>query len=53
MCVKLLLLLSIVWYGLLLIKIGLYEGAVFKFTVSIPMNYPEGGCPVSAFRTLI
>ncbi|XP_019849768.1 PREDICTED: AKT-interacting protein-like [Amphimedon queenslandica] len=41
----------LIWYGLLLIKIGLYEGAVFKFTVSIPMNYPEGGCPRIDFQS--
>lgn len=37
----------VVWYGLLLIRSGFYEGAVFKFTLSIPITYPEGGCPVS------
>ena len=37
----------VVWYGLLLIRSGFYEGAVFKLTLSIPITYPEGGCPVS------
>ena len=35
------------WYGLLFVRSGLYSGAIFKFTISIPINYPNGGCPVS------
>lgn len=35
-----------VWYGLLVIRRGLYQGALFKFTLLIPANYPDGGCPV-------
>lgn len=36
-----------VWYGLLCVRGGIYRGAMFKFTLLIPANYPEGGCPVS------
>ena len=36
-----------VWYGLLCIRGGMYNGAMFKFTLLIPANYPDGGCPVS------
>ena len=36
-----------VWYGLLCVRAGIYKGAMFKFTVLIPANYPDGGCPVS------
>ena len=38
---------SKVWYGLLCVRGGTYRGAMFKFTLLIPANYPEGGCPVS------
>ena len=38
---------SKVWYGLLCVRGGIYRGAMFKFTLLIPANYPEGGCPVS------
>ena len=37
----------LVWYGLLCIRGGIYNGAMFKFTLLIPANYPDGGCPVS------
>ena len=37
----------LVWYGLLSVRGGVYEGAVFKFKILIPANYPDGGCPVS------
>lgn len=36
----------LVWYGLLCIRGGIYNGAMFKFTLLIPANYPDGGCPV-------
>ena len=36
-----------VWYGLLCVRGGVYQGAMFKFTILIPANYPDGGCPVS------
>ena len=35
-----------VWYGLLCVRGGIYNGAMFKFTLLIPANYPDGGCPV-------
>ena len=31
----------------MIIQTGLYDGGVFKFTLSIPINYPDGGCPVN------
>ena len=40
-----------VWYGLLFVRAGVYQGAIFKFTLSIPTNYPDGGSPVSSLTT--
>lgn len=37
----------LVWFGVIFIRHGLYQDGVFKFTVYIPDNYPDGGCPVS------
>lgn len=36
-----------VWFGVIFIRNGLYQDGVFKFTVYIPDNYPDGDCPVS------
>lgn len=33
----------LLWYGLLFIRSGDYGGGVFKFTLSLPPNYPDGG----------
>lgn len=38
---------SAVWFGVIFIRHGLYQDGVFKFTVYIPDNYPDGDCPVS------
>ena len=36
-----------VWNGVLFIRQGLYQEGVFKFTLTVPENYPDGDCPVS------
>lgn len=42
-----------VWFGVIFIRHGLYQDGVFKFTVYIPDNYPDGDCPVSTVYTLL
>lgn len=39
--------LCLVWFGVIFIRSGLYQDGVFKFTIYIPDNYPDGDCPVS------
>ena len=34
------------WHGVLFIRQGLYQEGVFKFSVQIPENYPDGDAPV-------
>lgn len=41
-----------VWFGVIFIRHGLYQDGVFKFTVYIPDNYPDGDCPVSKESSL-
>lgn len=41
-----------VWFGVIFIRHGLYQDGVFKFTVYIPDNYPDGDCPVSKKSSL-
>lgn len=40
------------WFGVIFIRHGLYQDGVFKFTVYIPDNYPDGDCPVSRSHRL-
>lgn len=35
-----------VWNGVHLVSHGPYEGAVFRFLIFIPENFPDGDCPV-------
>ncbi|XP_035827466.1 AKT-interacting protein isoform X2 [Aplysia californica] len=40
----------LVWSGLLFIRQGLYQGGAFRFTLTIPDNYPDGDCPKFVFE---
>lgn len=35
----------LLWYGMLFIRMGMYQGGVFKFSLHVPDNYPDGECP--------
>ena len=43
---KLILAISVVWYGLIFITSGIYQGAIYKFTLTVSKGYPDDGCPV-------
>jgi len=36
-----------VWNGVIFIRQGLYQEAVFRFNLNIPESYPNADCPVS------
>lgn len=38
------------WWGVLFIRQGPYQGAVLRFQVLIPDNYPDGDCPRVVFE---
>lgn len=40
---------ALMWFGVIFIRHGLYQDGVFKFTVYIPDNYPDGDCPKVVF----
>ncbi|XP_030437616.1 AKT-interacting protein isoform X4 [Gopherus evgoodei] len=40
---------ALMWFGVIFIRHGLYQDGVFKFTVYIPDNYPDGDCPRLVF----
>lgn len=35
-----------VWFGVVFIRQGIYQDGTFRFTLTIPGNYPDGDCPV-------
>ncbi|XP_043937569.1 AKT-interacting protein [Protopterus annectens] len=36
---------ALMWFGVIFIRHGLYQDGVFKFTIYIPDNYPDGESP--------
>ncbi|CAJ0932566.1 unnamed protein product [Ranitomeya imitator] len=40
---------ALMWFGVIFIRNGLYQDGVFKFSVYIPDNYPDGECPRLVF----
>ncbi|KAL4234556.1 hypothetical protein ACF0H5_006197 [Mactra antiquata] len=43
----------LIWNGVIFIRQGLYQGAVFRFNLNIPENYPNGDCPRVFFEHLV
>ncbi|KAB7501427.1 AKT-interacting protein [Armadillidium nasatum] len=41
----------IVWFGVIFIRQGLYQGGIFRFALHIPENYPDGDVPSVFFET--
>ncbi|XP_033227659.1 protein crossbronx homolog isoform X2 [Belonocnema kinseyi] len=41
------------WFGVQFIRQGVYQGGVFRFTITLPSSFPEGGCPTVNFQTKI
>ncbi|KAL7633749.1 UNVERIFIED_CONTAM: hypothetical protein RMT77_015703 [Armadillidium vulgare] len=40
-----------VWFGVIFIRQGLYQGGIFRFALHIPENYPDGDVPSVFFET--
>ncbi|XP_059163211.1 AKT-interacting protein-like isoform X2 [Physella acuta] len=40
----------LIWSGLIFIRQGLYLGGAFRFSLTIPDNYPDGDCPTFVFE---
>ena len=38
------------WFGIIFIRQGIYQEAVFRFKILIPDNYPDGDCPRLVFE---
>ncbi|XP_028043341.1 protein crossbronx homolog [Bombyx mandarina] len=40
---------SFLWYGVIFVRSGLYEGGVFRFTITLPEKFPDDETPVLTF----
>lgn len=44
---------SLSWFGVQFVRQGIYQGGIFRFTITLPQNFPDGGCPKVVFQTPI
>ncbi|XP_031825340.1 protein crossbronx homolog [Nomia melanderi] len=44
---------SLLWFGVQFVRQGVYQGGIFRFTVTLPQSFPDGGCPKVTFQTPI
>ncbi|VVC97376.1 unnamed protein product [Leptidea sinapis] len=42
---------SLLWYGVIFVRSGLYAGGVFRFTLQLPDNFPDDKVPVLTFTS--
>ncbi|XP_076762328.1 protein crossbronx homolog isoform X1 [Xylocopa sonorina] len=42
---------SLLWFGVQFVRQGMYQGGIFRFTITLPQNFPDGGCPQVIFQT--
>ncbi|OXU17506.1 hypothetical protein TSAR_014537 [Trichomalopsis sarcophagae] len=42
-----------IWFGVQFIRQGIYQGGVFRFTITLPQNFPDGKCPNVVFQTKV
>lgn len=42
---------SLIWFGVQFARQGMYQGGIFRFTITLPQNFPDGGCPKVVFQT--
>ncbi|XP_069677826.1 AKT-interacting protein isoform X2 [Periplaneta americana] len=42
---------SLLWFGVLFVRQGVYQGGIFRFCIHIPEAFPDGGCPRVVFQS--
>ncbi|KAI5641504.1 ubiquitin-conjugating enzyme domain-containing protein [Phthorimaea operculella] len=42
---------SFLWFGVIFVRAGFYEGGVFRFTLTLPENFPDDEVPVLTFTS--
>jgi len=43
---------ALIWFGIIFVRQGHYEGGAFKFTIYIPDTFPDCDCPTVIFETI-
>lgn len=44
---------SFVWFGVIFVRSGLYEDGIFRFNITLPDSFPDGGHPKVVFQSEI
>ncbi|XP_063229615.1 AKT-interacting protein-like [Bacillus rossius redtenbacheri] len=44
---------SLLWFGVLFVRQGLFQGAVFRFNIHISETFPDGNCPHVVFQSKV
>ncbi|XP_067007580.2 AKT-interacting protein isoform X2 [Anabrus simplex] len=44
---------SLIWFGVIFVRQGIYQGGIFRFKVILPEAFPDGGCPRIVFQSQI
>ncbi|XP_075211887.1 AKT-interacting protein-like isoform X2 [Lycorma delicatula] len=44
---------ALLWFGVLFLRKGIYQGGVFRFNLHIPENFPDCSCPRVIFESQI
>ncbi|KAG6454050.1 protein crossbronx homolog [Manduca sexta] len=42
---------SFLWFGVIFVRVGLYDGGVFRFTLTLPEKFPDDEVPVLKFTS--
>ncbi|CAG5021907.1 unnamed protein product [Parnassius apollo] len=42
---------SLLWFGVIFVRSGVYEGGVFRFTLTLPEKFPDDSVPVVTFNS--
>ncbi|KPI93830.1 Protein crossbronx-like [Papilio xuthus] len=42
---------SLLWFGVIFVRSGVYEGGVFRFTLTLPEKFPNDSVPVVTFTS--
>ncbi|XP_021923601.1 protein crossbronx homolog isoform X2 [Zootermopsis nevadensis] len=43
----------LLWFGVLFVRQGVYQGGIFRFCIQIPEGFPDGECPRVVFQSKI
>lgn len=44
---------ALLWFGVVFVRQGIYQGGIFRFIIQIPETFPDGGCPKVIFQNKV